>query len=321
MKRLFSLMKPGYVRRVFGSTTLCGGLLCSCLLWGAAFARNPDERQSDDIVAAMLFSFREATQFHLTAHAIGLASLNGAPMEQINKHCVRAIESFEGISVPTLTTYLSNAKHDAPTRNVFEQIQLVQQKAIAEMQAIKAMAASGNAQAEKDAFLAANREYNEVVQAVASAMGGLEEKAKDREAPTRAAERAPSGKDRAEFPISWRQFQQITGPEGGQTRYIRDADDELRRIEVRTGGDLLFAVTKVDSGFRLTIGQELAVADIASRGLLSGAESDALIEVYSELQGNGGRNRPERTAGRFRFTGERDPEFRIKPSIVISPSE
>lgn len=122
----------------------------------------------------------------------------------------------------------------------------------------------------------------------------------------------------ADFPITWREFQAMTGPEGGETKYIRDADGKLRRIEVRQGGDLLIAVTEGANGFRLTIGQELAVADIASRGLFSDAESDALIEVYSELQRGNERPRPERTAGRFRFSGERDPEFRIKPSVVIS---
>lgn len=290
-----------------------------CLPLRQAYAQ--DAQRADDVAMALIFSFREATQIHLLAHALGTAALNGTPSQEVIDHCERAINSYEAISIPMLRKFAGTVAHDKDARDTCEHIQALQKRALAEVKAIKAMAESGNAQAERLAFVAANRAYNEVAQPLAKAIVTGTWGAERRGASAPARLDGPAKNAPAEFPISWRQFQQITGPEGGQTRYIRDADDELRRIEVRTGGDLLFAVTKVDSGFRLTIGQELAVADIASRGLLSGAESDALIEVYSELQGNGGRNRPERTAGRFCFTGERDPEFRIKPSIVISPSE
>lgn len=121
-----------------------------------------------------------------------------------------------------------------------------------------------------------------------------------------------AGKD---FPISWRQFQQMTGPEGRGARYIRDASGGLRRIEARYGGGLLVAVTEEKDGFRLTIGQDLALSDIATRGWFHGAESDALFTVYEKFQQTGNA---EMTAGRFHFKAERDPNFRIKPSILIT---
>jgi hypothetical protein len=123
---------------------------------------------------------------------------------------------------------------------------------------------------------------------------------------------------RSRFPISWRQFQQMTGPEGRSTRYIRDAAGNVRRIEAKYGSGLLIAVTEERNGFRLTIGQDIALSDIATRGWFSEAESDALIEAYAKSHQAG---QAETKAGRFRFKAERDPELAIKPSVLIMLAE
>jgi hypothetical protein len=123
---------------------------------------------------------------------------------------------------------------------------------------------------------------------------------------------------RRPFPIGWRQFQQMTGPESRTTRYIRDAAGNVRRIEAKYGSGLLVAVTEEQNGFRLTIGQDIALSDIATRGWFSEAESDALIDVYANSQRGG---QAETKAGRFHFKAERDPEFAVKPSVLITLAE
>ena len=125
-----------------------------------------DPQRADDIAMAAIFSFREATQVHLLAHALGTAALNGTPSEEVVKHCERAIDSYKNVSLPILRKYLANVDHDWETRETFSQIQLLQQRALAEVQAIKAMAESGNAQAERLAFVEANRAYSEAAQQV-----------------------------------------------------------------------------------------------------------------------------------------------------------
>jgi hypothetical protein len=139
--------------------------------------------RADDVAMAMIFSFREATQIHLLAHALGTAALNGTPSKEVIEHCDRAIDSYEAISIPMLSKYLGNVTHDKPTRETFQQVQVLQKRALAEVKAIKAMAESGNAQAERLAFVAANRAYTEVAQEVAEMLVNGPKRGDGRSAP------------------------------------------------------------------------------------------------------------------------------------------
>lgn len=143
---------------------------CSfCGLLGAEAADVVDGR-ADDVAMAMVFSFREASQVHLLAHALGTAAINGTSSEEVTKQCDRAIQSYESVSIPMLGRYLGNVDHDPQTRETFRQIQEMQKLALAEVQAIRAMAKSKNGQAERLAFVEANRAYNEAVQPLVARM-------------------------------------------------------------------------------------------------------------------------------------------------------
>lgn len=126
--------------------------------------------RADDAAMAMAFSFRETSQMHLLAHALGTASINGTPPAEVVKHCDRAIEGFESLSVPLLRKYLANVTHDRHTRETFAGITELQHRVLAEVKAVRAMAESGNGQEERLAFVAANRAYNEIAQPLAAAM-------------------------------------------------------------------------------------------------------------------------------------------------------
>lgn len=126
--------------------------------------------RADDAAMAMVFSFREASQMHLLAHALGTASIHGTPAAEVVKHCDRAIEAFEGVSVPMLQKYLARVTHDRHAQETFAGITELQQRVLAEVKAVRAMAESGNGQEERLAFVAANRAYNEIAQPLAAAM-------------------------------------------------------------------------------------------------------------------------------------------------------
>jgi hypothetical protein len=157
------------------ANSLCRGLRSVVVAFVAvlifacpAFPDGPE--RADDVAMAMIFAFREASQVHLLAHALGTAALNSTPPDEVIKHCDRAIQSYEAVSIPMLGKYLTNVDHDAQTRETFRQIQEMQQLALAEVQAIRAMAKSGNGRAERLAFVEANRAYNEAVQPLAARM-------------------------------------------------------------------------------------------------------------------------------------------------------
>ena len=135
---------------------------------GRAFAQAP--LPADDAAMAIYFSFSEMSQTHLLAHALGMASINGAPKEEVIEHCDRAIARFEGISVPIFRKYLAEVERDKQAQEILEGIGELQQRALGEVLAVKAMAESGNGPAERLAFLDANSRYNELVQPVAAAL-------------------------------------------------------------------------------------------------------------------------------------------------------
>ena len=161
----------------------CRRLLLLALAWWASLQAFPPglasaSERDDDVAMAMIFSFREASQVHLLAHALGTAAISGTPSDEVIKHCDRAMQSYEAISIPLLAKYLGNVDLDPQTRSTFVQIQALQKRALAEVQAIKEMAESGNAQAQRLAFIEANKAYNEVSEPlVARMMNGRTEQA------------------------------------------------------------------------------------------------------------------------------------------------
>ena len=162
MQRLFHAMN-NFIREVtiLAVVWFCGAMAApSCHI--AAAADSIQSPRDDDIAMVMIFSFREASQIHLLAHALGMASLNGSPSKEVVEHCDRAIEGFKGFSVPMLGKYLTNVDHDEQTREMFRQIQVLQERALAEVRAIKSMAESGNAKAERLAFIEANSAYTAI---------------------------------------------------------------------------------------------------------------------------------------------------------------
>jgi hypothetical protein len=159
------------------------------------FAFSEQPYRADDAAMAMIFSFRETSQMHLLAHALGTASINGTPADEVVKHCDRAIEGFEAVSVPMLRKYLANVTHDPQSRETFAGITELQQRVLAEMRAVKAMADSGNGRDERLAFVAANRGYNEIAQTVAASMvqpGQTGGDAPAGQAPADGADRSPN---------------------------------------------------------------------------------------------------------------------------------
>lgn len=158
-------------RLSFGSGVLAiVGTVLTGLVFSSLEAHAFSAPRPDDVAMAMVFSFREASQVHLLAHALGTAALNSTPPDEVIKHCDRAIQSYEAVSIPMLGKYLTNVDHDPETRETFRQIQEMQRLALAEVQAIRAMAESGNGQAERLAFVEANRAYNATVQPLTARM-------------------------------------------------------------------------------------------------------------------------------------------------------
>lgn len=159
--------------------------ICAALVLFSQVLRAEDSSREDSIAMAMFFSFREASQVHLLAHALGAAAMSGTAPQEVIEQCDRAMLSYRDVSIPVLAKYLAQIDHDPQTREVFNQIQAMQQRALAEIQAIKAMAESGNGRAERMAFIEANRAYNEVVQPLAAGImgGGFPAEDRDRARP------------------------------------------------------------------------------------------------------------------------------------------
>jgi hypothetical protein len=132
--------------------------------------------------------------------------------------------------------------------------------------------------------------------------------------------RAPEQR-RSDFALSWEQLLQMTGPEGGATRYIRKSDGSLRRVEARYGGDLLVAVTEVGKGFRVTLGNDLALADFVSRPWFTSNEKNGIIDAYSEFASEANRGTIAQKIGRFDVSFGEDPEYRIKKCVYLFPPD
>jgi hypothetical protein len=124
-----------------------------------------------------------------------------------------------------------------------------------------------------------------------------------------------------ECPLDWQQFTQMTGEEGPSAKYIRNPDGSLRRIEALYRGSMVCAVTKVDGGFRVTISHEIAVADFATRPWFTKAESDGLIDAYSQYVAKAPGSADEKTVGRFKIQMEQDPQLPIRPSFVLRAAD
>jgi hypothetical protein len=128
---------------------------------------------------------------------------------------------------------------------------------------------------------------------------------------------APREKAAGPFPISWDEWTQITGPESGTVRFIRDKKGNLCRVEARYAKDLVVAVTEVEGGFRVTLGSDIAVADFATRPWFTKAESDGLIDAWGDFVEGRPGGKDEKVIGRFLVQAEKDPDFPIKSSLLL----
>jgi hypothetical protein len=126
-----------------------------------------DAERADDVAMAMVFSMRETTQLHLLAQSLALGSIQGLPPRTLIAQSERAIDGLEGISIPILAKYLKNVDHDPQTRRAFDDIQEMQQRVLAELQAAKSLAESENGDAEKEAFMEASQRYDGFAKQVA----------------------------------------------------------------------------------------------------------------------------------------------------------
>lgn len=132
------------------------------------------------------------------------------------------------------------------------------------------------------------------------------------------AESQKTGRDRAsEFPLGWGELLQLTGEEGPATKYKRDRDGELQRAEAFYGGSLAVAVTKVDGGFRITVGNEIVVAAFTSQPWFTPAEAEGLVEVYSQYVAKAPRSGEQKNVGRFSVQMQPDPEVPIRTSFLL----
>jgi len=267
----------------------------------------------EDLAIAMLFILRDAAGAHGSARLIGLAATNGADRDVLDRELEMLSGSFENFSRGILRKYMAGNTHDLDSRRLLEGLIELQEATSEEIDAAKQLIASDLSPASRERTLQANGAYNEVVARVASMLGPFLEQSSQR----KGAREIPRGDQAGQFPISWEQGTQMTGPESGTVHFIRDEKGNPRRVEARYARDLLVAVTEVEEGFRVTLGSDLAVTDFATRPWFTKAESDGLIEAWGDfIDGNlGGKD--EKVIGRFRVQAEKDPEFPLKNSLVL----
>jgi sulfatase modifying factor 1 len=128
-----------------------------------------------------------------------------------------------------------------------------------------------------------------------------------------------------EFPLTWEQLLQLTGPQGPSVRYLQNKKGEVIRAEAYEGRNLSVAVTKWDKGFQITLGNDsaAAAADVLSRPWFTKQESRELIEAYGAYLGTKGKRFSERMEdfdiGRFHVFMTEDPALPIKQSIIFTP--
>lgn len=128
------------------------------------------EHPSDAAAMVLVFSFREASQAHLVAHALAIAALTGIPRDSLEDGCNKAIAGFVGEGEARLHKYLTLVRHDEQAQELFGQISECRNCVRSELLAAKALIESGNGQAARDALGQASRRWNEVAPAVVFAL-------------------------------------------------------------------------------------------------------------------------------------------------------
>ena len=128
------------------------------------------ENRHDAAVMVLAFSFREAAQTHVLAHALALSAVAGRSGNSLSETHKKALAGFAAESIPALGRYLVLVKHDEKARQTFEAVTELRRRVAAELLAVGAMIDSGNGQSERRAFIEANRAYNDIVESVAAAL-------------------------------------------------------------------------------------------------------------------------------------------------------
>jgi len=289
-------------------------------------------RDTDGYVTAL--ALREAEQVQATARALLLASLGNVKEEKLLPICDSTLNGLRKVSVPQLRHYADGRSDNPTAADMLEALARFQQASVAEMEAVAALLESGGAADKTQAVLAADEICTQTKKAFAGKWAPVLAAAARRQQSDAAPPLPPKAvtlNEREEStrtasppranPLTWEKLLEMTGPEGPNTRYLRTDKGTLRRVEARYGGDLLVAVTEVDDGFRITLGNDLAIADFASRPWFTPQERDGLIDAYSEFAAKAAGGDKPRSVGRFRAVFGEDPEFRIKKSVLLTPAE
>ena len=252
--------------------------------------------------AVMLLSLRESEQVRRTAHAIVYRSLLDGMKEneRLVEICERTKESMEKLSLPIMKQAVAFGEQDPAVDDVLTKLALLQQLAYEEIIAVQAVLESDDKGSALKTF------------------GDLDSKMDDPQQQSQIPQpRKVASTQGVQCPLSWSELTQMTGPEGASARYIRSPGKELQRVESLYRGSVVVAVTKVDGGFRVTVASEPAVADFTSRPWFTPAETDGLIEAYSQYVAKAPGSSDEKVIGRFRVQMEQDPQLPIRPSFVL----
>jgi len=271
--------------------------------------------------AVMLLSLRESEQVRRTAHAIVYRSLLDGMKEneRLVEICERTKESMEELSLPIMKQAVAFGEQDPAVDDVLTKLALLQQLAYEEIIAVQAVLESDDKGSALKTFGDLDSKMDDLYKQTTTALHQLSKRGvfgpqQQSQIPQPRKVASTQG---VQCPLSWSELTQMTGPEGASARYIRSPGKELQRVESLYRGSVVVAVTKVDGGFRVTVASEPAVADFTSRPWFTPAETDGLIEAYSQYVAKAPGSSDEKVIGRFRVQMEQDPQLPIRPSFVL----
>lgn len=287
-------------------------------------------RSESDASLVLRLAFMNAEHIRGTAQAVAMATKSGTPKEGLLQICEDTERATKAMVTATLQEYMETSAHAPATRQALEMVSRCLQASLEEMRTVKAVVAEGKGgdgmravidADEKCSALAAEarrallrRELESIVSENAAEGNTRPETGGAVAAPPKRPRRGPC-------PVGWAELTQLTGDEGPSAKYIRNRDGELQRVEAFYGGSVVAAVTKVDEGFRVTVSNEVAVADFTSRPWFTQEETDGLVEAYSQYVAKAYGSTDEKVIGRFRVKLEQDPQLPIRLSFVLRAAE
>jgi hypothetical protein len=298
-----------------------------CAVVSVLAAGMANAQQSPDVSYVMIFAFRDAQQVQSTAQAVAWGAAAKASKEQLVATCRSTKEAVTRVGRPTLLEYIETREFGPDIKACLEKIAEFQSAALGEIDAVQAIVESGGGHDEVLAFVAAEKECSALKQEVARLISQLAETEPAQNAGRRSRQAVSGGGGgqaaqpvrgrEAECPLGWDELLQLTGEEGPAAKYRRGPDGELQRAEAYYGGSVVVAVSKIDGGFRVTLGNDIAVADFTSRPWFTAAEREGLVDVYSQYVAKEPGSGEPKNVGRFIVQMEQDPQLPIRASFVL----